>query len=194
MQDTELNDLEFLRNGSSQSFEHLYFHFSAKLYNFVLRLSGGNKFMTEELVQRTFIKVWENRRQIDPEKSFLSYLCTIAKNMLINEYEHQTIKYIHEEFIKKHVSDFEQSFENELETKLLDEYIEKLTAQLPPKRREIFILSRRKGLTNKEIAKQLEISESTIETQLSKALSFMKNELKAHFGVLIALLYDSLVK
>ena len=71
--------------------------------------------------------------------------------------------------------------ELEVDRKLLEEYIEKLTEQLSPKRREIFILSRRNGLTNKQISQKLNISESTIETQLSKALAYMKNELKLHY-------------
>ena len=68
--------------------------------------------------------------------------------------------------------------ELDVDKKLLDEYIEKLTAQLPPKRREIFILSKRNGLSNKLISEKLKISESTIETQLSKALKYMKEQLR----------------
>ena len=174
-------EIEQLKNGSVESFEILYFRYSARLYNFVIKMSGGNSFMSEELVQRTFIKIWENRSLLNPDKSFIAYLCTIAKNMLINEYQHQTLEYIYQKFLVKQLTAAHSNTELEVDRKMLDEYIEKLTEQLSPKRREIFILSRRNGLTNKQISQKLNISESTIETQLSKALAYMKNELKLHY-------------
>ena len=179
MASDEKEEIEMLKNASAESFETLYFRYSARLYNFVLKLSKGNNFMAEELVQRTFIKVWEKRDQINPEQSFISYLCTIAKNMLINEYEHQTLEFIYHKYFIEQISLLEHHItELDVDKKLLDEYIEKLTAQLPPKRREIFILSKRNGLSNKLISEKLKISESTIETQLSKALKYMKEQIR----------------
>jgi RNA polymerase sigma-70 factor (family 1) len=191
---TEKEELELLRNASMQSFEALYMRYSAKLYNFIMKLSKGDSYIAEELVQRTFIKIWETRGQIDPEKTFISYLCTIAKNMLLNEYEHQTIQFIYQEYVRTEMPDFDNSTELTVDRMLLDEYIDKLTEKLPPKRREIFILSRRKGLSNKQISEQLQISESTIETQLSKALAFMKQELTLHYDYILLLLLMSFVK
>ena len=188
MTHTEKEELELLRNASKQSFENLYRQYSGKLYNFVMKVSNGDKYIAEELVQRTFIKIWETKEYIDPDKSFISYLCTIAKNMLLNEYEHQTIQFIYQEYIKVKTSDIEYNTEKEVDKNLLEEYIDKLTDKLPPKRKEIFILSRKKGLSNKMIAKQLNISESTIETQLSKALAFMKTQLQSHYDHILEIL------
>jgi RNA polymerase sigma-70 factor (ECF subfamily) len=128
---SEKEELEQLKSDSMQSFEKLYFRYSAKLYNFVLKLSKGDTFMAEELVQRTFIKVWENRSQINPEKAFMSYVFTIAKNMLLNEYQHQTIEFIYREYIKEHFAATIDNIELEVNKNLLDEYIEKLTEKLP---------------------------------------------------------------
>ena len=188
MAPTEKEELDLLRNASKKSFDILYHRYSGKLYNFVMKVSRGDSYIAEELVQRTFIKVWETREYINPEKSFISYLCTIAKNMLLNEYEHQTIQFIYEEYIKVKLSDNDNSTENEVDKMLLEEYIDKLADELPPKRRQIFILSRKEGLSNKVIAKQLNISESTIETQLSKALEFMKNQIQNHYDQILGIL------
>jgi len=191
---TEKDELELLRNASTQSFEDLYIRYSGKLYNFVMRVSKGDTFISEEIVQRTFIKVWESRESINPEKSFISYLCTIAKNMLLNEYEHQTVQYIYQEYVKIKMVDIDSSTEKEVEKNLLEEYIDMLVENLPPKRKEIFVLSRKKGFSNKEISKQLDISESTIETQLSKALAFMKNQLEKHYEYILLILITLAVK
>lgn len=185
---SEKEELELLRNASKQSFEALYHRYSGKLYNFVMRVSKGNTYIAEELVQRTFIKVWETREYINPDKSFISYLCTIAKNMLLNEYEHQAIQFIYEEYVKVIATENDDSTEKEVDRNLLEEYIDKLADELPPKRREIFIQSRKEGLSNKQIAQKLKISESTIETQLSKALSFMKSKLKQHYDHILVIL------
>jgi len=186
---SEKEELELLRNASKNSFEILYHRYSGKLYNFVMKVSKGNSYIAEELVQRTFIKVWETREYINPDKSFISYLCTIAKNMLMNEYEHQTIQFIYEEYIKVKITDNDYSTEKEVDKKLLEEYIDKLADKLPPKRREIFVLSRKEGFSNKMIANKLNISESTIETQLSKALAFMKSQLQNHYDHILLIIF-----
>jgi len=186
---SEKEELELLKKGSSPSFECIYLRYSGKLYNFVMKVSKGNTYIAEELVQRTFIKVWETREYINPDKSFISYLCTIAKNMLVNEYEHQTVQYIYHEYVKLNTADVDSSTEKEVDKNLLEEYIDKLADNLPPKRREIFILSRKEGLSNKKIAERLHITESTIETQLSKALAFMKSQMQKHYELILIILF-----
>jgi RNA polymerase sigma-70 factor (family 1) len=185
---SEKEELEQFKNASVKSFESLYNKYSGKLYNFVMKVSKGDSYIAEELVQRTFIKVWETRKYINTEKSFISYLCTIAKNMLMNEYEHQTVRFIYQEYVKNKTVDIDYTTEKEVDKKLLEEYIDKLAEDLPPKRKKIFMLSRKEGLSNKKISEQLHISESTIETQLSKALSFMKNQLQRHYDNIFIIL------
>lgn len=191
---SEKEELELLKNASMQSFENLYHRYSGKLYNFVMKVSKGDTYIAEELVQRTFIKVWETKEYVNPDKSFISYLCTIAKNMLLNEYEHQTVQYIYNEYVKLNLMDIDSSTEKEVDKDLLEEYIDILAENLPPKRREIFILSRKEGLSNKRISELLHISESTIETQLSKALSFMKNQLQKHYEYIFFILIILAIK
>lgn len=186
---SEKEELELLKKGSSPSFESIYHRYSGKLYNFVMKVSKGDTYIAEELVQRTFIKVWETRKYVNPDKSFISYLCTIAKNMLLNEYEHQTVQYIYKEYVKVNMADVDISTENEVDKNLLEKYIDKLADDLPPKRKEIFILSRKEGLSNKKIAERLHITESTIETQLSKALAFMKSQMQKHYELILIILF-----
>lgn len=178
-----------LRDGSSEAFEELFHKYGGKLYNFILKLSSGNTYLAEEMVQRTFIKVWETHSSLNPEKSFISYLCTIAKNMLMNEYEHQTVEFIYREYVLAHLSANDYSTEKEVNRNMLEEYIDKLTEKLPPARRQIFIMSRKEMLSNKEIAKKLQITESTIQTQLSKALAFMKDQLSKYYDHILFILF-----
>ena len=131
-----------LKNGSFHAFERLYNMYSGKLYNFIMRISSGNQYMAEEVVQSAFIRVWEVRERVEPESSFISFLCTIAKNLLMNMYQRQTVEYVYNE-----------------------------------------------NYTNKEIAEMMGISESTVATQLSLAVKFMREQLMKHYDKIVALLF-----
>lgn len=179
--------ISLLQKGDVASFEYLYNEWSGKLYNFVMRISKGESDLAEDIVQTVFIKVWENRASLDPNKSFGAYICTIAKNQLVNIYQHRMLEFIYREKVKN--TDFtENTTEKEVDYHLLEEYIDSLIEQLPPARKEIFILSRRNLLTNKEISAKLNISENTVESQLSKAISFMRNKINRHYGFSAAIL------
>lgn len=187
--DKESHHICRLKKGDTLSFEYLYNLWSGKLYNFVMRISRGDGFLAEEIVQSVFIKVWESRELLDPERSFGAYLCTIAKNQLVNIYQHRMLEFVYQEKIKTS-EPVENTTEKEVDYHLLEEYIDSLIEQLPPARREIFILSRRNLLTNKEIAERLNLSENTVESQLTKALSFLRNKIKEHYTLSISwLLY-----
>ncbi|MDR1371032.1 MAG: RNA polymerase sigma-70 factor [Dysgonamonadaceae bacterium] len=185
---SEKNDLLKLRNGSPEVFEKLFHQYGGRLYNFILKRSSGNTYLTEEIVQNTFIRIWETRACLDPDKSFLSYLCTIAKNMLINEYEHQMVEYVYKDYILKYCSEIDNVTEKEIDKNLLEEYVDCLIEKLPPGRKQVFILSRKKMLSNKEISEQLQISESTVQSQLSKAVSFMKKHLSVYYDLKMIML------
>jgi len=185
---SERNTLLRLQEGSSEAFEDLFHKHGGKLYNFLLKLSSGDTYMAEEIVQRTFVKIWETHTSVNPDKSFISYLCTIAKNMLMNEYEHQTVEYVYRDYVLKRHSNTDNTTEKEVNRNLLEEYIDSLIEKLPSARKQVFILSRKEMLSNKEIAEQLQISESTVQTQLSKAVAFMKEHLSKYYNHMLSLM------
>lgn len=190
--DTEKDTLLNLKKGSSDDFEKLFHMYGAKLYHFVLKLSSGNKYLAEEMVQRTFIKIWETHTSVNPDKSFISYLCTIAKNMLVNEYEHQTVEYIYREYILQFYPNAENDTEKQVNKNLLEEFIDNLIEKLPPARKQVYVLSKKEMLSNKEIANKLQISESTVQTQLAKAVSFMKEHLTKYYDKMLTIILTSI--
>ena len=178
-----------LKNGSFHAFERLYNMYSGKLYNFIMRISSGNQYMAEEVVQSAFIRVWEVRERVEPESSFISFLCTIAKNLLMNMYQRQTVEYVYNEYLKNTGVDRDSQTEESIDLRLLNEYIDSLAEELPAQRKKIFILSKRQNYTNKEIAEMMGISESTVATQLSLAVKFMREQLMKHYDKIVALLF-----
>lgn len=178
-----------LKNGSFQAFERLYNMYSGKLYNFIMRISSGNQYMAEEVVQSAFIRVWEVRERVEPESSFISFLCTIAKNLLMNMYQRQTVEYVYNEYLKNTGVDRDSQTEESIDLRFLNEYIDSLAEELPAQRKKIFIQSKRQNYTNKEIAEMMGISESTVATQLSLAVKFMREQLMKHYDKIVALLF-----
>lgn len=178
-----------LKNGSFQAFERLYNMYSGKLYNFIMRISSGNQYMAEEVVQSAFTRVWEVRERVEPESSFISFLCTIAKNLLMNMYQRQTVEYVYNEYLKNTGVDRDSQTEESIDLRFLNEYIDSLAEELPAQRKKIFILSKRQNYTNKEIAEMMGISESTVATQLSLAVKFMREQLMKHYDKIVALLF-----
>lgn len=182
-----------LKENSFWAFEELYNLYSGKLYNFIMRISSGNRYMAEEVVQQTFIRIWEVREKIDPAENFVSYLCTIARNLSMNMYQHQTVEYIYTEYLLKSNPDRDHQTEESTDLRFLNDYIDLLAEELPPSRKKIFLLSKRQGYTNKEIAEKMGISESTVATQLSLAVKFMREQFAKHYDKLILVLWTFFV-
>lgn len=117
-----------------------------------------------------------------------SFLCTIAKNLLMNMYQRQTVEYVYNEYLMKSSVDRDSQTEENIDLRFLNEYIDSLAEELPAQRKKIFILSKRQNYTNKEIAEIMGISESTVATQLSLAVKFMREQLMKHYDKVITLL------
>jgi len=174
-----------LKEGQSSAFELLFWKYNAKLYNFVYNILY-DKSLAEDITQSAFLKIWERREDIDPDKSFSAYLFVIARNLVFKETE----RLIHEGnyIIASKEQEGNTETDNQTSEKLdatfVEQYIDKIIEQLPPSRREIFILSRKNGFSNKEIAQRLAISEKTVETQIYRSLQFLKERMKGHIVIL----------
>lgn len=185
--DTEIL-IQPLKNGSVKAFDALYQLYSARLYNFVLKISNGDTYMAEEIVQRVFIKIWEDRSMLDTQKSFNAFICTIAKNMLMNEYKHQMVEFVYQEYILQINEEGSSDGVDKIEYVFLEKYLNTLIEQLTPARREVYIMNRIDKLTVKEIAQRSGKSEKTIEKQLSEANEFIRRQFSKHYDKLFSLL------
>ena len=76
---------------------------------------------------------------------------------------------------------------NEAEFSELETLYRTALEQLPPKRREIFILSRQQGLSYPEIAQQLNLSVKTVEAQMTHALMFLRDYFQTHGESIVVL-------
>ena len=170
-----------LKQSSYQAFTQLYTIYSPLLFGFVFKTLKSRS-RTSDIVQETFMRIWENRTIIDPDQSFKSFIFSIAHNLLISEYRRQInrpelIDYI--EFTND-ASLIDNSTQYQLD---LDDFISRLKKakqQLPPRQKEIFELIKEQGMTSTQVAEQLGIGEQVVRNQLSISLSILKNYLKSY--------------
>lgn len=173
MDDAEL--IWQLKQGSEEAFTALYKKYWRQVYNFA-RLYLTTVESAEEVVQDVFVKLWEACELIRQEDNFKGLLFIITRNLIFNQHR----KTLNEDFYKMTVLAAMEStynIEEEIEAHNLSEYIDMLIQELPPRRREIFNLSRKQHLTYKEIAERLNISEKTVENQIGEALKYLRKNI-----------------
>jgi RNA polymerase sigma-70 factor (ECF subfamily) len=162
--------------GKVKAFDLLYEQYSGRLYRFAFMLLK-NREDALDVVQETFLRIWKNREDLSEEKSFKSYLFTVSYNITVDLLRKRLNEKKYCEALAKNFGFSQQSIENSADFMFLDHQIREIIEELPPRRREIFKLSREKGCSNKDIATALDISVKTVETQLNLALKFLKSRL-----------------
>lgn len=175
-----------INKGNKQSFEQLFKTYYAPLLLFA-RSYITDEDDCEEIVQGFFLKLWEDRRKININTSVKSYLFSSVRNRCLNHIKHQKIKQVYQQQVMNAPADENQASNYFIEPDLMEK-INKSIDSLPPRRREIFILSREHGLKYREIADQLGISIKTVETQMGQALKDLREQLKDYKQLLISFL------
>ncbi len=170
--------------GDEKAFECLFERYHRRLYGFLYSLLKSTE-DAEEIVQDTFVKIWENRHRFREEYTFESFLFKIAKNSFLNLNRKKINRKIFQEQYGLAFEWSQNTTEDYLLFKETREIIDAIVEEMPPKRREIFILQKIDGLSRKEIAEKLGISIITVDSHLLKANIHMKESLKKYSLLLL---------
>jgi RNA polymerase sigma-70 factor (ECF subfamily) len=167
--------IKALIQGSKDAYTILYKQYWRQTYNFS-RLYLKDAKDAEEVVQEVFIRIWESRAMLQENESLKGLLFIITRNLIFNQHR----KRLNETACKMAIlAGMEQSYdiEKEIEANNLSEHIDRMIEGLPPRRKEIFNLSRKENKSYKEIALLLNISEKTVENQIAESLKYLKKNL-----------------
>jgi RNA polymerase sigma-70 factor (family 1) len=132
----------------------------------------------EDAVQEAFITVWTRRDTLDPARSLRALLCTIVRRRLLNRMRDVARQQDILEHMPAH--DHTPSLDLDVEAHLLGERLRGWIDELPPRRREAFVLSRFEGLSHAEIAGVMGLSAKTVEHHVGHALRHLRDRLRAH--------------
>jgi len=169
---------------SDREFEKIFHRYYSPLCNYASKIVADDA-VAEDIVQNLFIQLWEGGKLTEVKNT---------EHFLIRAVKFKSIDFLRtrdagRELSLDNIEDDRAIDENELKEEDIEPLFYYFTAKLPPKTREIFLLSRKTGLTYKEIAEELDISVKTVENQMGRALRILKELLKEHKYLLWLILF-----
>lgn len=169
-----------LQKGSTTTFERIFSLYHKRIYNFCISLHQSAD-DAEEIVQRVFVAIWEQRSRVDENKSLAAYLYTIARYMVYQDFRQRVYKKATFDYLVLNSVNMNESTKDEMLYNELLTFLESVIERLPARQQEIFKLSRFSGLTYLQIAVKLNISENTVDTQIRRALVFVRDKYRSHY-------------
>ncbi|MBS5442991.1 MAG: sigma-70 family RNA polymerase sigma factor [Bacteroides sp.] len=180
-----------VQSGSEKAYKELYEQWVSRLYRFVFQYLKS-KDASEDVVQETFLRIWSNRANLNPDTSFKSYLFTIAYHFLLKEIRRQLNNPLMEDYVE---------YLNRLSTETIEveslmcydqfvEALEKGKQYLSPRQRTIFEMNKEYGMSIPEISEKLSITNQVTRNQLCMALKILRVELRQYYPLLLLFLKD----
>lgn len=164
-----------LKSGSEAAFSEIYNRYWDKLY-IVARKRLDSAFEGEEIVQEIFCNLWRKRGSFELEKGFNNYFSIAVKFEVINRLQKRARIQTLEKSLSTQLTEVDESTAKQIDFNELKAQIELTVKLLPEKCQIVFRLKHEDGLSQKQIAAQLDISEKTVEAHLSKARKTIKDQ------------------
>lgn len=169
-----------LKGNDAHAFNELYKRYHTRVFQMALKFLPYKE-DAEEIVQVVFIALWDNRYKIDENQSFVSYVLSIARHSIYNALRKAVYRQGYVDYLMKNDEDLSFVTEEVVMFNELDALLQRTIESLPPKRREIFRLHQGEGLSYKEISDRLSIAVSTVNTQLTKAFDFIRQNIRLFY-------------
>lgn len=161
--------LERMRNGDVYAFHKIYDRYKGVLARRVLLLLKADE-LVQDVLQDLFLKVWEHRSTIDPDRSFRAYLFRIISNQVTDIFRKVHREIVLQEQLLRENPDSYYHIEEEVISKENIRLIRDALLKLPERQREIFVLHKLDGKSYKEISEELGIEPATINQHIYRAM------------------------
>ncbi|MGV3508501.1 MAG: RNA polymerase sigma-70 factor [Sphingobacteriaceae bacterium] len=174
-----LSDLELLvlvKNDDRLAFDQIYNRFNGLLYIYAVKVTK-DKEEARDIVQEIFISLWDKRESLQLNSSLSSYLYSAVRYKFFDLVSRNKVRSDYAASFQSFIDLGTYSTDNYINEKELIELVEREVGNLPDKMREVFQLSRNAGLSHKEIAEQLNISEKTVRNHVNHALKILRLKL-----------------
>ena len=173
---SDLDLFDLFKHNDAEAFEVVYSRMWPELLESACKKLGSRQ-KAEDLVQEIFVSLYSKRRGLEITVSPRAYLSKALKYRVLNEYRSESVRtrYLQTLFFSP-VCKIDLA--TDFEAKELHRHIELMIEQLPDKCRQVYLLSRDIQMTNREIALELNISVSTVEKHIAKALKIIRNGIR----------------
>ena len=184
-----------LKNGDASSYEVLYWLTAARLKNYC-RIFINDQLLVDDLGQNAYVKLWEKRMLIKPNRSVEGLLFTIIRNQCLNHIRDQKLaaesfsldEYAWSELQHLYQIDFSGKDDKALEEQLF-EALKNAIDQLPERQNEILVKCKIEGRRQQAVATELGISLKAVEKNLAKAKNNLRQDLMGRFPELSLLIF-----
>lgn len=172
----EKNIADKIRSGDQSAYEKMFHRYYSKLCVFS-NSHVKSLDVARDVVQEVFIKIWDGHEEFEISHSLKAYLYQAVRNQSLNHIVKNKQKLKLKERLRKHENLRKEDVQVDLNTEELTQKVWKLVEELPERRKSIFILYRKHGLSYKEIAEVMGIKRKTVENQMGKSLLFLRERL-----------------
>jgi len=182
--DQELTDL--LRADDEAAFKFIYDKYWEKMF-FVAAKRLNDQSEAEEAVQDIFVNLWKRRRTLQIKTNFESYLAGAVRFEVLKKRAAMSKK---EKTLTDLIAQAQTAEHNDwnlYDLRLLEDELLHTVNSLPEKCQLVFVMSRNKGLSNKQIAADLNISEKAVEKHITSALKVIKGRFGRYFYLILLL-------
>jgi RNA polymerase sigma-70 factor (ECF subfamily) len=180
MQEDESKLIERLRESDGEAFRLLFEKYQPILFRSVV-YTLQDVDMSHDVVQETFVRMWNHRSLLRPHLPLLAYLFRISRNLVLDLAKHKAVQRRLEADIPLALRPSEHDPAESLQLSMLEERMaEVVRTKLPTKCREVFLLSRVEEMPNAEISRQLGISVKTVENQITRGLKILRRHLQRY--------------
>lgn len=168
-----------LRSSDGSALTELFRTFHEPLLRYAFRLVRDGD-VSYDVVQESFIRLWEHRERLDPERSLKAYLYQIVRNTALNHHQAQVKADRWSVQEEAGAEQFANDTEEAVAVGELGACIRRWIDEMPPKRQEAFRLSREQGLSHAEIAAVMGLAPRTVTSHVMLALQFLKERLRVY--------------
>ena len=182
-----------LKNGDQRAFEILYNNYKFRIAGNLFKLLKSDD-LVKEILQELFFKIWEVRTQIDPEKSFKSYLFRVAEN-LVYDYFRKVAK--DKRLLAKIMASSSELYlhiEEDMLSKEEGQKLQQAIDLMPPQRKMVFTLCKLEGKSYKEVEEIMGINAKTISSHMLQANRFLRAYFKDSAALTISVVISVLFK
>jgi len=167
---------ELLRSGDRSAFTEIYNRYKLVLHNHAWNKTR-NHAEAQDAVQEVFSNLWTKREVIQISSNLSGYLYTSVRNNILNLFAKKQVQEKYISSIQQYSQQKTAFTDHRVRESMLRDVIEKEIAELPPRMREVFELSRKQHLSHKEIATIMGTTEQTVKKQVSNALKHLRSKL-----------------
>jgi RNA polymerase sigma-70 factor (ECF subfamily) len=175
-----MNEQDLIRRvqaGDIGAFRELFDHFQPIVFRRILFQTRDTD-VAHDIVQETFVRIWERRGTLRPDLRFLALALRIGGNLALDAARHRQMRErVRDRIPPPALSEGDDPGEALKLSALQEKLRAVLNEELPERCRTIFLLSRFERLSNREIAAFLGLSEKTVENQITNALKVLRKKL-----------------